>query len=76
MYDPCSHFVISLNAWHPTSLALHNLTFTYQSQPTIPVLSDVSLYLPAHEMTFIVGSSGSGKSTIASLLLGLYKKAP
>jgi ABC-type microcin C transport system duplicated ATPase subunit YejF len=37
-----------------------------------PVLADISLYLPAHELTFIVGSSGSGKSTIAQLLLGMY----
>ena len=53
-------------------LALHNLSFAYPSRPTMPVLNNVSLYLPAHEMTFIVGGSGSGKSTIASLLLGLY----
>ncbi|KAF7363533.1 hypothetical protein MSAN_01009800 [Mycena sanguinolenta] len=52
--------------------ALHNITFAYPSRPTVPVLQDVSLFLPANEMTFIVGSSGSGKSTIAHLLLGLY----
>ncbi|KAJ7271891.1 P-loop containing nucleoside triphosphate hydrolase protein [Mycena haematopus] len=52
--------------------ALHNITFAYPSRPTVPVLQDVSLFLPANETTFIVGSSGSGKSTIAHLLLGLY----
>lgn len=52
--------------------ALHNITFAYPSRPTVPVLQDVSLFLPAYETTFIVGSSGSGKSTIAHLLLGLY----
>jgi ATP-binding cassette subfamily B (MDR/TAP) protein 1 len=36
------------------------------------VLTDVSLFLPAHETTFIVGGSGSGKSTIAQLLLRMY----
>ena len=51
--------------------SLHNVTFTYSTLST-PTLSDVSLYLPAHEMTFIVGASGSGKSTIAQLLLRLY----
>ena len=51
--------------------SLHNVTFTY-STLSAPTLSDVSLYLPAHEMTFIVGASGSGKSTIAQLLLRLY----
>jgi len=54
-------------------LALHNVTFAYPSRPTIPVLSDVSLFLPANETTFIVGSSGSGKSTVAQLLLRMYE---
>ncbi|KIM36272.1 hypothetical protein M413DRAFT_319602 [Hebeloma cylindrosporum] len=54
-------------------LALHNVTFAYPSRPTIPVLSDVSLFLPANETTFIVGSSGSGKSTVAQLLLRIYE---
>jgi ATP-binding cassette subfamily B (MDR/TAP) protein 1 len=46
-------------------LALQNVTFAYPSRPTMPVLTDVSLFLPARETTFIVGGSGSGKSTIA-----------
>ncbi|KAJ7430740.1 P-loop containing nucleoside triphosphate hydrolase protein [Mycena galericulata] len=52
--------------------ALHNISFAYPSRPTVPVLQDVTLFLPAYETTFIVGSSGSGKSTIAHLLLSLY----
>lgn len=52
--------------------AVHDVSFAYPSRPSIPVLSDVSLYLPAREMTFIVGSSGSGKSTVAQLLLRMY----
>jgi ATP-binding cassette subfamily B (MDR/TAP) protein 1 len=54
-------------------LALHNVTFAYPSRPTVPVLSDVSLFLPANEATFIIGSSGSGKSTVAQLLLRMYE---
>ncbi|KAK0212712.1 P-loop containing nucleoside triphosphate hydrolase protein [Desarmillaria ectypa] len=54
-------------------IALHNVTFAYPSRPSVPVLRDVSIYLPASETTFVVGGSGSGKSTIASLLLRLYK---
>jgi len=54
-------------------LALHNVTFAYPSRPTVPVLTDVSLFLPANETTFIVGSSGSGKSTVAQLLLRMYE---
>ena len=53
-------------------LALNNVSFSYPSRPTLSVLKNVSLFLPANEMTFIVGSSGSGKSTIAQLLLRLY----
>jgi ATP-binding cassette subfamily B (MDR/TAP) protein 1 len=35
-------------------------------------LDNVSLFLPAGETTFIVGGSGSGKSTVAQLMLRLY----
>ncbi|KAG7449558.1 P-loop containing nucleoside triphosphate hydrolase protein [Guyanagaster necrorhizus] len=54
-------------------IALHNVTFAYPSRPSVLVLQDVSIYLPASETTFVVGGSGSGKSTISSLLLRLYK---
>ncbi|THH19333.1 hypothetical protein EW146_g1804 [Bondarzewia mesenterica] len=53
-------------------LVMDNVTFAYPSRPTVPVLTDLSLYLPAHEITFIVGGSGSGKSTVAQLLLRMY----
>jgi ATP-binding cassette, subfamily B (MDR/TAP), member 1 len=53
-------------------LAIQNVTFSYPSRPTVPVLQDVNIFLPAREMTFIVGDSGSGKSTIAHLLQHLY----
>lgn len=64
---------------HPSKftgeLALHNVTFHYPSRPAPApaALKKVSMYLPAKDTTFIVGGSGSGKSTIGSLLLGLYK---
>ena len=53
-------------------LELLDVTFAYPSRPTMPVLSNVSVFLPAGETTFIVGGSGSGKSTIAQLLLRMY----
>lgn len=49
-----------------------NLSFAYPSRPDQLVLDDVSMFLPAGETTFVVGGSGSGKSTIAQLLLKLY----
>ena len=51
---------------------LHEVTFAYPSRSAFPVLSDVTIYIPASETTFIVGGSGSGKSTIAQLLLRMY----
>jgi ATP-binding cassette, subfamily B (MDR/TAP), member 1 len=51
---------------------LANVTFAYPARSGVPVLRDVSLYIPARETTFIVGGSGSGKSTIAQLLLRMY----
>ncbi|GKZ25602.1 hypothetical protein AbraIFM66951_002991 [Aspergillus brasiliensis] len=52
---------------------IKNLNFRYPSRPDAHVLRDVSINIPRNQCTAIVGRSGSGKSTIASLLLGLYK---
>ena len=49
-----------------------NVSFYYPSRPEQWVLRDVTLFLPPGETTFIVGGSGSGKSTVAQLLLRLY----
>ncbi|KAJ5668855.1 hypothetical protein N7462_009925 [Penicillium macrosclerotiorum] len=51
---------------------LRNVSFTYASRPERPVLRNVSLECPAGKQTAIIGLSGSGKSTIASLMLRLY----
>jgi ATP-binding cassette subfamily B (MDR/TAP) protein 1 len=53
-------------------ISMHSISFAYPSRPHQLVLQDMSLYLPANEMTFIVGGSGSGKSTVAALLLRMY----
>jgi len=50
-------------------LAVHNVTFAYPSRPTIAVLCNVSVFLPTNEVALILSSSGSGKSTVAQLLL-------
>jgi ATP-binding cassette subfamily B (MDR/TAP) protein 1 len=49
-----------------------NLTFFYPSRPECPALRSLNLVIPPRLCTAIVGSSGCGKSTIASLLLKLY----
>ncbi|GAA5867089.1 hypothetical protein JCM1840_001479 [Sporobolomyces johnsonii] len=56
-------------------LSLRNVTFHYPTRPSPapPALDNVSLYFAARETTYVVGTSGSGKSTVGSLLLGLYR---
>lgn len=51
---------------------LKNVSFTYPSRPERQVLSDVSIKIPAKKHTAIVGLSGSGKSTIAGLVMRLF----
>ncbi|KAE8382914.1 P-loop containing nucleoside triphosphate hydrolase protein [Aspergillus bertholletiae] len=57
----------------PTPVKFTGLNFQYPSRPNAPVLKDVSFTIPENSCTAIVGRSGSGKSTIASLLLALYE---
>ncbi|KAA1120133.1 hypothetical protein PGT21_037188 [Puccinia graminis f. sp. tritici] len=40
--------------------------------PNKPNLDDVSMFFPSGDFTFIIGESGSGKSTISAVLMGLY----
>ncbi|KAL4885516.1 P-loop containing nucleoside triphosphate hydrolase protein [Aspergillus karnatakaensis] len=54
-------------------IRIERLTFHYPSRPDAVVLQNVSFNIPEGSCTAIVGRSGSGKSTIASLLLSLYE---
>jgi ATP-binding cassette subfamily C protein len=47
-----------------------NVSFAFASKT---VLRDVSLVIPAGRITTLTGTSGGGKTTIADLLLGLYR---
>ncbi|USW57275.1 Putative Type 1 protein exporter [Septoria linicola] len=49
-----------------------NVAFRYPSRPDTQVLNHVSFLLPAGKVTALVGLSGSGKSTIATLLNRIY----
>jgi ABC-type multidrug transport system fused ATPase/permease subunit len=57
----------------PASLRLRDVSFGYDSGP--PVLTDVSFDVPAGRTVALVGPTGSGKSTIASLAARLVDPA-
>ena len=53
-------------------ITFENVTFAYPTRKDTPVLQNFNLGIPEGCVTAIVGHSGSGKSTIASILLRLY----
>jgi len=52
-------------------IELHNVTFAYNERH--PIIKNLSLYVPAGKTIAMVGSTGSGKSTVVKLLLRLYE---
>ena len=52
-------------------LELRDVTFAYNRRS--PVIQNLSLHIPAGKTIAIVGSTGSGKSTLVKLLLRLYE---
>ncbi|CAG8737867.1 278_t:CDS:2, partial [Racocetra fulgida] len=53
-------------------IQLKNINFIYPTRPEVKVLNDVSLDVEPGSTVALVGSSGSGKSTIVSLVLRFY----
>lgn len=53
------------------AIEVNNLTFSYDSKQD--VLKDISLRIPKGSYTTIIGHNGSGKSTIAKVLIGLLE---
>ncbi len=52
-------------------IRLENVTFSYNNR--VPVIKNLSLDIPQGKTIAIVGSTGSGKSTLVKLLLRLYE---
>lgn len=53
-------------------LEFRNVSFAYPTRKDSPIFQDLSLHVPAGSVLAVVGSSGSGKSSLVSLLLRLY----
>ncbi|CAM6129699.1 unnamed protein product [Calypogeia fissa] len=53
-------------------IELRNVDFSYPARPDVPIFQNFNLVIPAESTMAIVGSSGSGKSTVVSLLERFY----
>lgn len=54
----------------PVEVKFNNVSFTYRDATT-PAVTNLTLRVSAGQHVAIIGSSGSGKSTIADLMMGL-----
>jgi ATP-binding cassette subfamily B protein len=54
------------------TIRMENVCFSYDGAERDYVLENLNLEIPQNKVTAIVGSSGSGKTTIIKLLLGFY----
>ncbi len=57
-------------------IRLDSLSFTYPDSGETQALHDLSLHIPAGTSLAILGRTGSGKTTLANLLLRLYDTKP
>ena len=53
-------------------IRLENVTFSYSGAERDYALENVTMTIPEHKVTAIVGASGSGKTTVIKLLQGFY----
>lgn len=56
-------------------LNLKELSFAYESNPSVPILSGVNLSVRRGDKIMIKGRSGSGKTTLYKLLTSAYPRA-
>lgn len=54
-------------------IEIKDLSFSYNGSEHELVLKNISLSIPAHKVTAIVGESGCGKTTLIKLLQGFYE---
>ncbi|KAA8648852.1 hypothetical protein EYZ11_007656 [Aspergillus tanneri] len=53
-------------------IRFENVSFSYPTRPAVPIFKDLDFEIPQGTNVAIVGPSGGGKSTIASILLRFY----
>ncbi|PYH40769.1 ATP-binding cassette permease mdr2 [Aspergillus saccharolyticus JOP 1030-1] len=53
-------------------IRFENVSFSYPTRPAVPIFQDLNFEIPQGTNVAIVGPSGGGKSTIASILLRFY----
>lgn len=53
-------------------ITIENVSFSYSGADRDYALDNVSLKIPEHKITAIVGASGSGKTTLVKLIQGFY----
>lgn len=54
-------------------ITLKNVKMSYPARPQRTILNNLSLTIPSGSVVALVGSSGSGKSAIVSLIQNLYE---
>lgn len=54
------------------NIEFKNVTFSYPSRPDVFIFRDFSIFFPAGKTVAVVGGSGSGKSTVVSLIERFY----
>jgi ATP-binding cassette subfamily B protein len=62
---------VDMKRYSGEKISFKSVNFSYSDN--VNILRDFSLNIPIGSATVLMGSSGSGKSTIVDLLMGLYK---
>mmetsp|Transcript_102202 Transcript_102202/g.243716 ORF Transcript_102202/g.243716 Transcript_102202/m.243716 type:complete len:635 (-) Transcript_102202:34-1938(-) len=71
-HSPMSAAVPAVSSLKPLAVSLQDVSFAYPTRDS-PVLQGLNLDIPAGSRVALLGRSGSGKSTVALLLAGLYQ---
>lgn len=70
--DPTAPSTLPTTGPEVGAIALEAVSFAYPGRPDVPVLNDVTIRIRPGETVALVGRSGAGKSTIASLVYRFF----